>query len=802
MTAARGPTWVAPITYWSTAAAIVVWLLVLIAWRDLPPAPAPATAPASAFSAERAWPVLSHLADSIGYRVAGTPGADSAAAYLLRRLRATPGVEVVVQDATGAWRRAGHPLATAYAVRNVLVRIPGRERTAVLLSAHYDSPPESVGAADDGVAVAALVEVVRALARGPRLRHTIIVNFDDAEEQGLVGAHAFTHHPWARDVRGFVNLESAGPHGRAVLFQSGPGNPWLVDAYARAVPYPFGTVTAQDIFQSGAIPSDTDFRIYRDYGALRGLDIALFEGGWAYHTQRDRTWNVSHGTMQQVGANALALARGLADGELPGDVSAEPAVYYDLLGLVMVHYPASTARWLAVAALLLGALALALARRRHRLRLRDVVLALLFGVMSLAGALATALILSVIPAYVLGRPMAWFAHPGAATAAFALAALAPMLLVARGLGWLLERRGVDAGPRGAAALGGALVLWMALLAALTIAGIGSAYLALWWVAGIAVAVALAALLPDERWWIPALAGALPAALLTLSLVVMLVRLFVPVFGRLPLAIAPDLVLAALVAIPAALLSLVLLPGAMRAGALGWSSAVALGVAVVALGAGLALPRYTPAHPQRLTIVHAQTAGDSAGTLRVVGEDFATPRAALAAVPAMRPASGDPRPLAFEMPAGPTRFPAPTVARLTSGASVALANPTGASAPGADSAGARRDESTAAPRALALRITAPGAYRLRLHLPRARVAAWSLPLPLPSPAMGDDLRADFAAPPDTGWVLDLRVRGAAPLPVRVDALRAVMTHDAAALERELPPWADSHVIVVNSAEVER
>ncbi len=757
-----------PARYWTAAALLVAALLALILWRERPPHAKPASIPASEFSAERAWKVLSYLADTIGYRVSGTPGARRAESYLVARLREVPGAEVEVQEVSGA--RATGRGVIGYTLRNVLARIPGRSSEAILLSAHYDSPVESVGAGDDGVAAASLVEIVRALAAGPKLENSIIVIINDGEEQGLLGSHGFVKHPWFRDVRAFVNLESAGPHGKAILFQAGVGGGWLVSAYARSVPYPYGTVLGQDIFQSGAIPSDTDFRIYRDFGQLVGLDIALYRGGWTYHTQRDRTWNVSPGSVQQMGENALALARELASDSITARAGGGHPVYYDVLGLFMLDYGQRTALVIAATAIALAIVALVMAVARGVTTVRATALAFLALAASAVVAGVAAVALGAGAAYLAGRPMSWYAHPWWGVSAFAIASLAGALAVQWAAdGW----READPARRALAAHGALLVLWAIALAFLSIQRIGSAYIALWWVAGLALALLASTLDGGRRWQLWFAVGAIPAGLLTLQLLVLLAMLFVPVFGRLPLAIAPDLVLAAMIAVPATAVALALLPGSLISRGRDRAPVAAAAAAIVLMGVSLLQPRYTERRAQRLELVHYQD--ESEPTLRVYGMDYTTPRHALAADSAMRPVpgSGD-RPLAFVAPAGPTGLPAPTIEIV-----------------------AEHTDSATDTRTLTLRARSPRAYRLRLRVVRSRLAGWSLPVAIPGPMDEDgDLRLDWVAPPDSGIVLSFDVRGAAPLSLHAAAIYFSTTPAAAALIRTLPPWTDLNATAVS------
>lgn len=108
-----------------------------------------------------------------------------------------------------------------------------------------------------------------------------------------------------------------------------------------AAPHPFASTCAEEMFQKHIIPSDTDFRIFRDHGAVPGLDMAHMYNGYVYHTKYDVVDIIPNGTYQSTGDNVLALATAIANApELddPSKHSEGHTVYFDYMGTFLVFY--------------------------------------------------------------------------------------------------------------------------------------------------------------------------------------------------------------------------------------------------------------------------------------------------------------------------------------------------------------------------------------------------------------------------------------------------------------------------------
>jgi hypothetical protein len=482
---------------------------------ESPPDPVPATAPPAEFSAERAAATVDALAREP--RPVGSPASDLARDALVGRLAAeglAPRVE-----ASAALAAEGDQ-ARAARVENVVATLPGQQPTgAVVLMAHYDSVSAGPGAADDMSGVATVLETVRALRAGPPLRNDVTVVLTDAEEVGLLGARAWVRESMPRDRPIVVlNWEARGVEGPSLLFQTSPGNAGLIEAWTASVPHPRGDSSAVEVYRF--LPNDTDLSPVLDAGRP-GMNAAFIERPYQYHTPGDAPANLSGGSLQNHGGNALALTRALGDRDLaPLDPAASGApasgdrTYFVVLG-VLVSYDSIWAWGVAGLALVLVVALVVIARHRRRATVGGVLGSALIYLLGLVVAVAAGVglwqgLVWFRPAYAdtgpfLGRPVLY------EIAAGVLAFVITTLVVS-----VVRRR------PGAVALAAGALLVLALLAAgLAVVAPGAVFLLAWPVIGLALALILVLLVRERPWLaVPALVvGAVPLVALLIPFAV-------------------------------------------------------------------------------------------------------------------------------------------------------------------------------------------------------------------------------------------------------------------------------------------
>jgi hypothetical protein len=317
----------------------------------------------------------------------GTAAHDRVRDYILAEAGRIPGVRAELQTVQASYR-TWDPIAVG-SVSNVVARLPGSGAgRTVLVVAHYDSTPTGPGAADDGSAVAAMLEVLRLAASGPALRNELVFLFTDAEEVGSMGAAGFVANlsPAGRArIATVLNFDARGNRGPVVMFETSRENGWLVEQWAAAAPHPVGSSLISTAY--ALIPNDTDFSVFREAG-LPGLNFAYFDGLEVYHTGRESLEALDLTSVQHQGAQMLGLVRRLASADL-ARVEAAPAVYFDVLGRFVVQYGAWLS-WLLAGVCALG-MAWIVARGIRTRRLRPMRCAAAFG-LTIATIVAAALL--------------------------------------------------------------------------------------------------------------------------------------------------------------------------------------------------------------------------------------------------------------------------------------------------------------------------------------------------------------------------------------------------------------------------
>jgi hypothetical protein len=298
-------------------ASVIILFWILAFWTCSRMLAAPEINKASdafAYSVHNALLHLRHFAAEA--HPVGSQAHDAAARYLLDQIAAL-GYRAEVQETIASIRvDQPKPFVKTARIKNIMVRLAGKaHQGAVLIAGHYDSAETSPGAADNGAAVASMLEVLRILKNTAPAQNDLIFLFSDAEELGLLGSRAFVErHPWAKDCRLALNFEARGNKGVLLMFETSERNARLVEHYARAAEQPVASSLMFSIYKK-LLHNDTDFSVFRAAG-IPGMNFAFIEGWTDYHTKLDNLERLDPRTLALQGKNMLQLARHFADADL------------------------------------------------------------------------------------------------------------------------------------------------------------------------------------------------------------------------------------------------------------------------------------------------------------------------------------------------------------------------------------------------------------------------------------------------------------------------------------------------------
>ena len=235
---------------------------------------------------------------AIGPRVAGSPGAERARAYIIAELRGFGlAPEMQTFEATTPHGRLR--------MANLIVRLPGRRSDVIALAGHYDTKLFTsfrfVGANDGGSSAALLIELARRLVKAPREYTVWLVWFDGEEARetwtatdSLYGSRYLA-----------AELERSGrlPQALVLMDMIGDGDlnirrdtystPWLTDilwASAARLGY-------SKHFLNDPMPVEDDHAPFLKAGVAAALLIDFDYPPW--HTKDD--------TLDKVSARSLAI---------------------------------------------------------------------------------------------------------------------------------------------------------------------------------------------------------------------------------------------------------------------------------------------------------------------------------------------------------------------------------------------------------------------------------------------------------------------------------------------------------------
>ncbi len=328
---------------------IQVFIAVLIAlasltglWLDSPPR---VEEESGAFSATRAKTHLEKISDRP--HAIGTAALAEKRDYIMQEFR-NLGYQprLFIGESRRTWSDNNYFLGKT---ENILVVKKGTiGNKQVFISGHYDTVTDSPGAADDGHAVASMLEVA-ALIKDKTFKNDIVFYVSDGEEEALFGAQAYTENFNLDSIGVVLNFEARGNSGASYGFEWSNNNYWLVEAFAKATSKPIANSLSYEVYNR--MPNGTDLTLYLDRG-VPGINHAFIDGFTYYHSPLDNVANIDMGSFQHSGDYMYTQALHFGD----YDFSIQPegnATFFNALGF-LIYYPSGLdLLWIALSILAL-----------------------------------------------------------------------------------------------------------------------------------------------------------------------------------------------------------------------------------------------------------------------------------------------------------------------------------------------------------------------------------------------------------------------------------------------------------------
>jgi hypothetical protein len=362
---------------------LVLVLASTLAFRSLiPPATVPVSAPASDFSAVRAFKHLEFIAREP--HPTGSVANSRVRDYLVEQLKSL-GLEPQIQKAVAmtSWDIGGAPYGSGV-VQNVVGHMTGTNSTGtVLFMAHYDSVATGPGAGDNGSGVVTLLETLRTLRSNAPLRNDVVFVFSDGEEDGGLGARAFVdENPLAKDVSVAVIADSNGC-GRVGVGVFDRHNGWLVREFAGAVRRPLAASISDELGKlSGGFAMGDHLSFYQKGVPALGLSAGGCQT--VYHTPEDKIGNIDLRTLQDLGNYSLPLARKFGNADLK-NIRHDDVIHFSILGCT-IFYPAKWVLPLTVLTLVILIAAVLVGLRQKILAGRGLALGFVLCILALTAA--------------------------------------------------------------------------------------------------------------------------------------------------------------------------------------------------------------------------------------------------------------------------------------------------------------------------------------------------------------------------------------------------------------------------------